>query len=760
MSSTNLGARRPPFELSGPAEAVRATNELIRTSEVLLERHLQRERSLAALSVGAAEALQLADQKLADIYRAIARSTALDPTGSIKCTKGCSHCCYRIPELTVPELSVLWQRVSSSFSTVELTALKERTDRYLTDTAPFRPDRLMHANIACPLLVNGTCSVYSVRPLSCRGYNSTKVSSCESISAGKLASKARPQWSDPYMVTFAIRMGLRLGAFFESMDPITVDLGVALQILLEDSDALEQYVRGRNSFRVGEAGVESEDFDANKISAVNGPARLSDQESSRPSGNLSAQEAALLSHAGTDYLVSGDFQAYMNRLDGRSVGRAMARINVPRVAMSEEEIDEARSNYLRAILAFEDSGFAPAESFNALSFHQTMNLAYQGRDDLEILRRHGQFVAGIASRAVPGLVQPLKARKPGKVRVGYVSASLNASNNGRWAWPWLKHHSKELETFCFFVGEVSDPITERFSAHSDHFFWLNRSVPQNASFIRSQDLDVLIFTDIGLHGRIAQYSALRLARAQCTAWGGPETSGLPTIDYYISSEYMEPPDGERFYSEKLVKLPRSGMLFLKEPWKIPDLDRAHFGISDSRPFLLMAQACMKLVPKYDHVLARICDRAGCEIVFLESDPQGDSNVVRRRLERVGVRARWLPAVSSAEYLALLKLADVSIDTHMWSGGNTTVQALTLGTPVVSWPGPFMRGRHSLAFLRQANALGLIAASEDEFVELACDFERQRDEAGRLNADELYGDVDVIRALDQFILSVAGESSTN
>ncbi len=361
-------------------------------------------------------------------------------------------------------------------------------------------------------------------------------------------------------------------------------------------------------------------------------------------------------------------------------------------------------------------------------------------------------------RALPQLSEtPATKRKPGRLRVGYISGSLNRSNNGRWAWPWVRHHSKHIETFCYLVGSRSDDITNLFRSYSDHFYWLNRSVSQNALFVQSHDLDILIFTDIGIYARMTQYSSLRLAPVQCTAWGGPETSGLPTIDYYLSSDYMEPVEGERFYTEKLLRLPRSGMLFYRDQTPVPDFDRAHFGLSDSNPFIFMGQACMKLVPKFDHLFVQICDRARSEIVFLESDPPGDSNLVKQRLAQAGVRAKWLPPISSAEYLALMKLADVSIDPHMWSGGNTTVQALTLGTPVVTWPGPFMRSRHSLAFLRQANAEGLVASSEADFVDLVCDFDRQREAMKEMDANALYGDLGVLAALDEFLFSVGPQS---
>ena len=54
-----------------------------------------------------------------------------------------------------------------------------------------------------------------------------------------------------------------------------------------------------------------------------------------------------------------------------------------------------------------------------------------------------------------------------------------------------------------------------------------------------------------------QLAAQRLAPVQCNSLGHPETSGLPTIDYFLSSDLMEPLDAARHYTERLVRLPKS-----------------------------------------------------------------------------------------------------------------------------------------------------------------------------------------------------------
>src|SRR5262249_58393548 len=73
--------------------------------------------------------------------------------------------------------------------------------------------------------------------------------------------------------------------------------------------------------------------------------------------------------------------------------------------------------------------------------------------------------------------------------------------------------------------------------------------------ILADALHILIYPEIGMGPVAAQLAAQRLAPAQCNFAGHPETSGYPTLDYFLSSELMEPPDGQQHYTERLVRLP-------------------------------------------------------------------------------------------------------------------------------------------------------------------------------------------------------------
>ncbi|HEY3779644.1 MAG TPA: YkgJ family cysteine cluster protein [Fimbriimonadaceae bacterium] len=726
----------------------------MRFVETQTERLLLEERSLAKLNYIIQSADTLADQEEAKIDVGIAKAIQQGGGKPIACRKGCSHCCYRVAEAAISEVLHIWRVVQESFSDEQKSSLRARVDSYVERTASFRPDRLDQVRAACPFLVDDACSIYESRPFSCLGLNSTDANICREIKMFKRAASQRPIWQARSQLASVVRLGIRLGFFYSNAEMSMVDLGHALSILFAHPEYEQDYLDGKDRFVASRSAFDSENIDASRLALDHGPAFLSELEAAGPYGKLPPKDFQLYFQGMELVNQERKFTEAMALFKDRTAGQMMQRIKVPRMAMTESEIDESREQFLQAIDDFEAAEFHAKDAFNALSGYFTMPLTYQGRDDREIMVRQGKFVNDIVSKALQDYTAPIESkRKPGKLRVGYISANLTTSNGGRWADAWLKNHGPDIERYAFHLGVRTDAVTDRFRANADHFYWLNRSVLENVRFIREQDLDVLIYPDIGLHPRNTQYSAMRLARVQCTAWGHPDTTGLSTIDYYLSSELMEPEDGDRFYTEKLVRLPRAGLVFEHENNSFPPADRTHFGLPEKGPIIVMVQTSMKVVPRFDHLYAEIAERAGVPIVFLESSPPGDAKLLRKRLDLAGVRTHWLPHMPHTEFLALLQLADVSIDPPMWSGGNSTTQTLGVGTPVVTLPGPFMRSRHSYAFLKMSGAPGLIAGDEKDYVDLVCDFDRQKAAFKDFDAAPIYNDVGVVRALDEFLLGL-------
>jgi len=102
-----------------------------------------------------------------------------DPEGKVDCRRGCDHCCRRIVVAGVSEAIRIGEHVLGTFTAADKAALKARAAAYAEDSLPFRDGRALSARPTCPFLVERECSVYAIRPLACRGWNSYSAPTCQ-----------------------------------------------------------------------------------------------------------------------------------------------------------------------------------------------------------------------------------------------------------------------------------------------------------------------------------------------------------------------------------------------------------------------------------------------------------------------------------------------------------------------------------------------------------------------------------------------------
>jgi predicted O-linked N-acetylglucosamine transferase (SPINDLY family) len=215
----------------------------------------------------------------------------------------------------------------------------------------------------------------------------------------------------------------------------------------------------------------------------------------------------------------------------------------------------------------------------------------------------------------------------------------------------------------------------------------------------------------------------RLAPVQCTSWGSHETTGLSSIDYFLSSDWIEPEGAEEHYTEALVRLPTFPTFESRRPRPDPPAARAEFGLPEGRHLYMCLQRLAKFHPDFDAMLGGVLrgDPRGL-VIALEDAGGHDAARLRARLAAtipdVAGRVLFLPRQSHPGYLRLLSLADVVLDTPHYSAGLTGHDALSLGLPIVTLPGRFKVGRYVLADYRRLGINDLVAASPEEYAILA------------------------------------------
>ena len=261
---------------------------------------------------------------------------------------------------------------------------------------------------------------------------------------------------------------------------------------------------------------------------------------------------------------------------------------------------------------------------------------------------------------------------------------------------------------------------------------------------------------------------LRLAPIQISTWGQAETSGLPTIDYHLSSELMEPEHGQDHYTEKLVRLPNLATYYTPLPIQPKAISKREIGLENDEIMFWCCQSLFKYLPQHDDVFSRIAQElVRCKLVFLSHESEQITEVFRQRLSHAfgqfglnyGDYCIFLPcnwdSLSSAGTTAI---ADIYLDSIGFSGANTTLESIVYNLPIVTLPGDLMRGRHSMAVLKMMGIEEMIASSKEDYVKIAIrlgqdpQYRQRISEQVAQNKHKLYGDLRPIRALEEFLLN--------
>lgn len=417
--------------------------------------------------------------------------------------------------------------------------------------------------------------------------------------------------------------------------------------------------------------------------------------------------------------------------------RLLARL-IPSVPLSEREVSAARSAFDAQILNLESWLRARTLGLRdalAVAQQQFFYLTYQEISNRPLL---GQYRTASAARLAElehlifpqGGAPPVHAERASRrFRLGFVSAHVHdhsvfhAILHG-----WLQHLDHEIfELVLFSLGRKQDAMSQAAAACVDRVETGARPIADWARVIRDSDLDALIFPEIGMDETTLALAGLRLARRQFAAWGHPETSGLPTIDGYLSAELFEPPDAESHYTESLLRLPNLGVHC--RPYRISPapVDLERLGIFRDGPLLLCPGVPFKYRPQDDGILVEIARRLGrCTFVFFQYEVAELSQKLQARIHAAFRSAKlepthhlvWIPWQPRGAFFALLQQADVYLDTIGFSGFNTLMQAVECHVPCVTYEGRFMRGRLGSGILRRLGMTELVAHEKERYTELA------------------------------------------
>jgi protein O-GlcNAc transferase len=464
-------------------------------------------------------------------------------------------------------------------------------------------------------------------------------------------------------------------------------------------------------------------------------------------------------------------RAFALRPDFLEAELALCMAELPAICADAAEITERRDAYasrLARLCADVESAGAPAALVDAIGSHQPFYLPYQGRNDRELQISYGSLVCKIMVARYKTPAYPSAPGQNEPIRLGIVSGFFRQHSN--WKIPikgWLTELNRDrFHISGYYTSGERDSETAAAETLCDRFVQGPLSLEAWRRTIQNDAPHVLIFPEIGMDKVSAQLAAQRLAAVQCASWGHPVTSGFPSIDYFISSDLMEPVDAVAHYSEQLVRLPNLSVYYEPSDVSPVAIDRAELGLRETAVVYWCCQSLPKYLPQFDGAFARIAAEVGdCQFTFIEfGGGKGVTDMFRARLERAfgalglnaGDHCVFLPRLAPDRFVAAIGLCDVVLDSIGWSGCNSILESLVHNPPIVTFAGETMRGRHTAAILEMMKVRETTARTVDEYVSIAGLLGRDR--AKRTELSELianskhrvYRDRECIIALEAFL----------
>ena len=380
-------------------------------------------------------------------------------------------------------------------------------------------------------------------------------------------------------------------------------------------------------------------------------------------------------------------------------------------------LPEAIKSYRQALAVRKDAHFHSNLIF-ALNFDERADAAQQQAERARWYEAYARTLAPAANRHGN---DPDPNRR---LRIGYVSAHFRAqAATYAFGGVIVSHDPDRFEVVCYSDTAKEDELTARFRASVHKWHRTTALSDQELSeLIRSDRIDILVDCVGHMRGHRLFVFARKPAPIQVTAWGEPTGTGLKTIDYLFADPVLVPASERALLAERVYDLPNFLGHWqpdaLPEPGAPPAVANGYvtFGafnryIKAQDPVLRTWAAILRALPrarlllKWNEVALTEGQQARVNAIFAAEGVDGDRVRQQVRTER-------------ANHFAAYQDVDIMLDPFPHGGGITTLDALWMGVPVVTWRGSTISSRLAAASLTALNLTDFIASDVESYVRLA------------------------------------------
>lgn len=310
-----------------------------------------------------------------------------------------------------------------------------------------------------------------------------------------------------------------------------------------------------------------------------------------------------------------------------------------------------------------------------------------------------------------------------KIRLGICSSDLASNSVSSLCSELFSYLPRSLfEISLFHTTRPADSIHQPLATRADFTHQLLEDITSATQQISTSQLDILVYTDLEASRLTYLLALARLAPIQCVTWGLAETTGIPTIDYFLAPDALAGSRVQSQFSEHLVTFPQVAVSCETEP-PLKKPSREAFDLPLQHTMFVCPEYPQTIHPGMDYLVYRVLqgDRNSF-IVFPQKKHSAHTEHFLERLknsmpdcmDQIFVR----DVSSSQELCDLIELSDAVLDAIHCCSPLAAVKALQCGKAVVTLPGKSLRSRTAGACYRAAGYLETVAKTREHYIQIA------------------------------------------
>jgi len=287
----------------------------------------------------------------------------------------------------------------------------------------------------------------------------------------------------------------------------------------------------------------------------------------------------------------------------------------------------------------------------------------------------------------------------------------------------IKELSKYPEYNIYFTtfDDLTDDVKYLFG-NATHIKLSNNLIEIKEKMINLK-LDILVYCEIGMDPKSYFMAHMRLAKKQINTWGHSDTSGINSIDYFISSKYYELPYelSQLHYSEKLILLDSLCTSYVNPLSRVNInlfTNRLNFGFTDELTIYFCAQSLFKFNPIFDEYIINILNHNNNFILIILNSENKEKIFQRFNNKNISSRIHIFPMMNHFQYMNLMHISDVILDPYPFGGCNSSLESFALNKVVVTHESNMINGRFTSGFYKKMNLENIITNCKEDYINLA------------------------------------------